>query len=116
MFWNRLSLIGCCRLIMVTYILCLQSSFSFAASAPPANDLCAGAEVIPGGAPFPRLSTVTFDVSGATTVGDAPVPTVCFPGAVSRSIWYQFTPTASGFYVLSVDDTETTVPDTLMGI
>ena len=116
MLWKRLKLARVCCVAVASSILCLLSHGSFAASAPPLNDACSAAEVIPGGAPFPRFSSITPDVSAATIVGDAPAPTDCYPGTISRSIWYQFTPTASGFYVLSVDDTETTVPDTLMGL
>src|SRR5439155_7413490 len=39
------------------------------ASLPPPNDLCQGAEVIPSGGPFPYSTTLTPDLTGATTVG-----------------------------------------------
>jgi hypothetical protein len=83
-------------------------------AAPPPNDLCSGAEVIPAAGPFPYYSALA-DVSGATTNSDPPAP-ACWP-LVSRSVWYHFTPAASGFYTLSVsDDTATTVPDTVMAV
>lgn len=84
--------------------------------APP-NDRCAGAEVIPGAGPFPYLTSVTADISGATTTGDPPVP-ACQPN-VSRSIWYSFTPAASDHYTFSVcadAPTGTTVDDTVAAI
>src|SRR2546430_8103100 len=40
---------------------------------PPANDLCAGAETIPGSGPFPYLTSVT-DTTLATTANDPPAP------------------------------------------
>lgn len=86
------------------------------APAPP-NDRCEGAEVIPGAGPFPYLTSVTSDVSGATTAGDPPAPT-CQPN-VSRSVWYSFTPAGSGRYTFSLcadAPTGTTVDDTTMAI
>jgi hypothetical protein len=85
--------------------------------APPPNDLCSGAEIIPAAGPFPYLTAVTSDITDATTTGDPPVPS-CQP-SVSRSIWYTFTPTTTGDYVVSscVDGpTATTVDDTVMAI
>jgi hypothetical protein len=92
-------------------------SLVFAASAPP-NDVCSGAVVIPGGGPFPYVTAKVPDISGATTAGD-PVLSAsnseCYQ-TVSRGIWYKFTPTTAGLYVMSVNDTETTVPDTFMAL
>src|SRR5262245_62143827 len=50
---------------------------------PPANDLCGGAETIPGAGPFPYLTTLTTDITQATTTGDPGVPTC--QSSVSRS-------------------------------
>lgn len=83
----------------------------------PANDRCDSAEVIPGAGPFPYLTSLTADISGATTTGDPPAPG-CQPN-VSRSIWYAFTPAWSGRYTFSacVDGpTGTTVDDTVMAV
>ena len=83
----------------------------------PANDLCSGSEVIPGAGPFPYLGAVTADISGATTSGDPPSPSC--QANVSRSLWYSFTPAASGRYTFSVcadAPTGTTVDDTVMAI
>src|SRR5213593_2080561 len=118
MWWNRLKLIGGRRVIVAMAVLCLPNCFLFAASPPPINDLCSVAEVVPGTAPFPRYSSVTTNISGATTNGDPvlpPLPSPCHQ-TVSRGIWYQFTPSAGGFYVLSVNDTATTVDDTFMAM
>lgn len=83
----------------------------------PANDTCAGAEVIPAAGPFPYLTTVTADITDATSAGDPPLP-LC-QTSVSRSIWYRFTPTATATYIISscADvPTGTTVDDTVMAI
>jgi hypothetical protein len=84
--------------------------------AAPVNDLCAGAESIPGSGPFPYFSSITADVSTATTTGDPAAP-ACSSAGASHSIWYRFTPTATALYTLSVsEDTATTVPDTVMAV
>jgi peptidase C25-like protein len=99
-----------------------------AAAAPPAapqvapsNDLCAGAEVIPGAGPFPIFTAVTADVTDATITGDPPAPScqTCVSGQVSRSIWYRFTPSVSASYGISScasDGTASTADDTVMAI
>lgn len=84
---------------------------------PPPNDQCGGAEPIPGAGPFPYLTSVTPDISGATTAGDPPAPS-CQP-IVSRSIWYSFTPAASGRYTFSLcadSPTGSTVDDTILAV
>jgi hypothetical protein len=83
----------------------------------PANDQCAGAEVINGAGPYPVFSAVTADVTDATTTGDPPAPSC--QTQQSRSIWYRFTPNATGTYIISscsFDGTSTTVDDTIMAI
>ena len=83
----------------------------------PANDLCSGAEVIPGAGPFPYLTAVTADITDATITGDPPVPSC--QASVSRSIWYSFTPTVTSDYIISScadAPTATTVDDTVMAI
>jgi len=84
--------------------------------APP-NDTCAGAEVIPGGGPFPLNTSLTPDITDATSAGDPPLPSC--QTSVSRSIWYRFTPTATATYTISSCSdapTGTTVDDTVMAI
>src|ERR1051325_8230491 len=108
---------GKSKFIAVLAVVCLSVCTLFSASAPP-NDLCSGAVVIPGGGPFPYLAAKVPDISGATTTGD-PVLSASNPDCyqtVSRGIWYKFTPSTAGFYVLSVNDTATTVPDTFMAL
>lgn len=86
-------------------------------AAVPANDTCAGAEVIPGSGPFPALSSVTADITEATTAGDPGVP-AC-QTSVSRSIWYAFTPATTAVYTLSTcadAGTATTVDDTVLAV
>ena len=83
--------------------------------AVPANDTCAGAEVIAG---VPFLSTVA-DTTLATTSSLNPS---CAPTDIdrlpSRDVWYRFTPTVSGTYIFSTKtgETATTVDDTLVAI
>ncbi len=83
----------------------------------PPNDACAGAIPIPGGGPFPVLSTTTADITWATSTGDPPAPSC--QNNVSRSVWYSFTPQTSGAYTVSVcadAPTTTTVDDTVLAI
>jgi hypothetical protein len=85
--------------------------------APPANDTCAGAIVVPSAiaSTAPYLSPVV-EVSGATVAGDPALPMDCGTN-VSRSIWFRFTPSTTALYTLSVGaDTETTVDDTVMAM
>src|SRR5678815_5783678 len=83
----------------------------------PANDRCDDAELIPGAGPFPYLTSLTNDISGATTAGDPPAPS-CQPN-VSRSIWYTFTPASSGRYSFSTCadcPSGSTVDDTVLAL
>ena len=87
-----------------------------AALAPPVNDLCAGAEVVPGGGPFPLLSSVA-DLTDATTVNDPPLPSC--QSSLSRSVWFAFTPDATAGYSFSLCSdapTATTVEDTVLAV
>ena len=82
----------------------------------PANDLCAGAIVIPPAGPFPHLTTAV-DITNATTTGDPPLPSC--QTSVSRSIWYTFTPATTGSYTISSCQTEapnSTLPDDVLTI
>ena len=82
----------------------------------PANDLCAGAIVIPPAGPFPHL-TAPVDITLATTTGDPPLPSC--QTSVSRSIWYTFTPATTGSYTISSCQTEapaSTLPDIVLAI
>lgn len=85
-------------------------------AAPPANDQCPGAVVIPPSGPFPYLAPIVPNVSQATSTGDPPAPSCA--ALVSRSIWYSFIPEASGSYSISscAEETGTTVPDTLLAV
>ncbi|HKR60354.1 MAG TPA: hypothetical protein VJS64_11525, partial [Pyrinomonadaceae bacterium] len=58
-------------------------------------------------------------ISSATTTGDPAIASCTFQGGpVSRSIWYSFTPSTTGFYRVSTCATGTgsTVDDTVLGI
>ncbi len=87
-------------------------------TAAPANDLCAGAMIIPGSGPFP-YSTPVVDISTATTTGDPVLPGEFYPTRVIRSAWFTFTPTANGSYTIAscggAGATATTA-DTVMAI
>jgi hypothetical protein len=83
----------------------------------PANDRCEGAEMIPASGPFPYVTSVTSDMTGATTAGDPPAPSC--QSVVSRSIWYSFVPASSGRYSFSLcadGPTGTTVDDTVLAV
>jgi hypothetical protein len=85
--------------------------------APPANDTCPGAEVIPPSGPFPHLTATVADVTDATTTGDPPTPS-CQPD-VSRSIWYRFAPETTADYTFSACSnapTDTTLDDTVIAV
>lgn len=66
------------------------------ALAQPANDTCAGAEVINGAGPFPALSTAV-NLTGATS--DSAAPISC-QSSNNSSVWYSFTPATSGLYTI----------------
>jgi len=79
-------------------------------AAPPPNDGCNGAEVIPADASFPYFTTLIPDVREATGRDD-PSP-ICTSNA-NHSVWYRFSPTNSAHYTCSVGtDSGTTLPDT----
>jgi len=87
------------------------------AAGPPANDLCGGAEAIPASGPFPYLTAITADITAATSTGDPALPSC--QASVSRSIWYTFTPAASGPYEISScadAPTGSTVDDTVLAV
>ena len=78
----------------------------------PANDNCAGAELIPASGPFPYLTAVT-DNTLATDAANEQLS----PCGWSRGVWFKFTPTAAATYIFSTDiDTATTVGDTAIAI
>ncbi len=80
-------------------------------------DSCFDAEVIPPDG-FPHLTSLTVDITNATTFGDPATPPSC-QANVSRSLWYTFTPHFSSIYVISScanAPTGTTVDDTVMAI
>jgi hypothetical protein len=86
-----------------------------AAAAPPPNDRCDTAQVIPSSGPFPHV-TQQVDLKDATPdVVPFPPPSTSFDTNITRSVWYQFTPAQSGLYTFSTGfDTDTTFRDTSM--
>lgn len=92
-------------------------AYGVPAYAQPPNDMCTGAEVIPGAGPFPVLSTVTADITLATATGDPALPS-CQTNA-GLSIWYSFTPTTTALYTVQTcadAPTGSTVDDTVISV
>jgi len=82
--------------------------------AVPANDTCAGAEIIPANGPFPYFSGVV-DTTLATTTGDPPAAS-CW-GQARRSVWFKFTPDTTTIYELTLcTNTATTIYETLLAV
>ena len=83
----------------------------------PANDFCAGAQVIPATAGTNTVSLSTaVDITDATASNDPPVQTTLGAYRTSRSVWYTFTPLTSTTYLIDTSNfnTSTTVQDTVM--
>lgn len=93
---------------------CLFLLSALLAAAAPSNDRCEGAEVLSGTGPFPLVS-LPWILDGATTAGDPPFPPpeTSFDTNITQSVWFKFTPAASGLYTISTAyDTATTgTPD-----
>ena len=82
----------------------------------PGNDQCAGAELIPGTGPFPFF-TSTNDITRATITADPPDMPGCSMHLGRKSVWFRFTPTNTGPYLISSgEDTATTIYDTILAI
>ncbi len=92
---------------------------SLAAASIEAADLsdhCSGAVVIPSAGPFPHL-TRDVDMSLATIENDPPFPPAAasFDELITHSVWFKFTPQASGLYTISSGpDTGTQIRDSTM--
>ena len=81
---------------------------------PPANDTCAGAEMIPGSGPFPYLTAVTDTTRATNSTGD-PTPSCWSPRI--RSVWYHFTPDVTASYELTLcTNTATSIYETLLAV
>src|SRR4051812_47103688 len=78
----------------------------------------ASAVLIPASGPFPYLTPVISDISGATLPADpVPDPNGFCVTDIYQGVWYKFVPGAGGRYFFSVSfDTATTVPDTAMAV
>jgi len=103
-----------------TFAACLSAALIFAelAAAPPANDLCSGAEIVTPAGPFPYLTAVT-DLTDATTTGDPSTATCADVPNLSRSVWYKFVPGTTALYTISSCQdapTGTTVLDTVIDV
>lgn len=108
--YGRLSLIPTLLLSALTPLFSSEAQ-----AAPPGNDKCPGAEVIPPTGPFPHLSTLIPDLGQATTMGDATPSCVT---TFSRGVWYSFTPEVTAEYQVSTCNppTGTTIFDTVLAI
>ncbi|MBL8909820.1 MAG: IPT/TIG domain-containing protein [Archangium sp.] len=81
------------------------------AFAQPANDACAGAEVMNGSGPFPLVSS-TVSLSGAASAAETPM---C--ATTLSTVWYRFTPTVTDFYtVQSCTPAGNTIADTVLSV
>lgn len=80
------------------------------APVPPANDLCANAQVIPATA-LPVSVSVQGNLVSATPI--ASVTTSC--GASSRDVWYSFTPVETGAYTITTCN-DVTAPTPFTGM
>ena len=68
---------------------------SVALAQVPANDTCAGAEVLTLGAgPVTSSTASSIDLTAA----GVEAPFACFSSSVKNSVWYAFTPATTGFY------------------
>lgn len=92
--------------------------------APPVEDTCAGAQVIPGAGPFPYLTT-PVDATEATDGAPEPTPAAAPCGLetvledYSRGIWFSFTPAVTAPYSFTTCPalaTENTLTDTVLAI
>ncbi len=93
-----------------------EASSPGGAEMAPSNDLCGNAVVVPAAGPFPYLTSV-HDLADATTTGDPPLPSC--QANVSRSVWFQFSPSAGGVYTFSLcadAPTLTTLADTVLAV
>jgi len=84
-------------LFTISGILLLSCGSAFA-QAPPANDDCATAAVIPSSAPFPPVS-ISVDATNATLDPADPLLSCNAAGNDDgdQTVWYVYTPDASGF-------------------
>ena len=80
---------------------------------PPANDMCATAEVIPANGPFPHFTGIT-DITKAGTEATPSAPTCA--DYVSKSVWYRFTPAETTLYRISSCDETATTAGTVLAI
>src|ERR1044072_2168767 len=102
--------------LLVSIALAAAWAAPSALAVPPANDMVAGAIVVPPG-PYPVLSATVPDITDATLVGDPPTPS-CQTN-ISRSIWFKWTPATSSSFTISdaVDQgAASTVDDTVLAV
>src|ERR1044072_247550 len=84
--------------LLVSIALAAAWAAPSALAVPPANDMVAGAIVVPPG-PYPVLSATVPDITDATLVGDPPTPS-CQTN-IPRSIWFKRPPATSSRFPVS---------------
>jgi hypothetical protein len=110
--WRRLLFLGL-LLGLFGLLGLLGIGMGRAMAAPPANDTCAGAVLIPS-TTFPYWTPILTNIDEATLDGD-PLPS-CIGGA-RRGVWYRFVPSQDGTYTFSTGpDTATTAFDTILAV
>ena len=99
---TKLNNSGTTRLLFTISGILLLSCGSAFAQAPPANDDCATAAVIPSSAPFPPVS-ISVDATNATLDPADPLLSCNAAGNDDgdQTVWYVYTPDASGFVDLN---------------
>lgn len=105
--------------LLLLTLVCFLSLIAGTGTAAPANDNCAGAELIPGAGPFPHRTAVTDITTATTAVTDPPITNSYLATRVIRSVWYRFTPSVTALYTITTCSDagiSTTVEDTVMGI
>jgi hypothetical protein len=86
------------------------------AAAQPANDTCAGAQVLAPTTPGVPVVSTPVDITNAATTSES---SFSCQSSNSRSIWFVITPTVSGVYrfeTCSATATATTVGDTVIAV
>ncbi|MBN2507701.1 MAG: hypothetical protein JXQ71_13515 [Verrucomicrobia bacterium] len=86
--------------------------------APPANDTCATAWLVPTNAALPYLTPV-MDIAAADNGSPVLLPECVYEGCQTlRSVWVEFRPAVTAEYALSLcsELTDTAVYDTLMAV
>src|SRR5690242_18521776 len=85
------------------FILSMLLFITDAAKAQPSNDNCASATTLTVGAPCTNGTNV-----GATIQLGEPLTLDCWASAPDNTVWYKFTTSTAGNYIISTDNGGTT--------